>query len=319
MVFVGLVAIAASPAYGDSAADAQAFAARGDYLAAALKYREAYREQPRADLMCNVGVAYYKAKDLPRAHRYLDQCLGIGASLDPAFITNVRKVLTAVEQKLAGDKFKPLNLVVQPDTATIMVSGAVHDEPFVGSRRIWVPFGTYRVTVHADGHTDQVLEIVADTTQPLEQSIKLAPIAKVEPVPTDTKQRPEDKPDTTVTAPPVAITREAPPSYQRPSLLAPIVASAATGTLAGLAVGFYFSARSEAVEAGAAQDMETYEGRADAAHNRQYISWALGGVAVGGAVVAGVLWYRRYKSPSRVDVGASASANGAAISFSGRW
>ena len=60
----------ADPAGAERAvAEAEAMAERGDLVGAAVRYRDAFRKHPRPDLMCNVGVAYYKAKDLPRAHR----------------------------------------------------------------------------------------------------------------------------------------------------------------------------------------------------------------------------------------------------------
>jgi hypothetical protein len=131
-------------ARADTVADAQALATAGDFIGAALKYREAFAASPRAELICNVGVAYYKAKDLPRAHRYLEQCLAVGTSLDATFFTNVKSVVVAVEQRLGSGDFKPINVVVQPPTATTTIEGGIpYDEPFVGSRRVWFPFGRY--------------------------------------------------------------------------------------------------------------------------------------------------------------------------------
>ncbi|HEX5061818.1 MAG TPA: hypothetical protein VFV99_20765, partial [Kofleriaceae bacterium] len=158
VVIVILLAVAAMQAFADggaadrAAAEAQTRAANSDFIGAAAKYREAFKAEPRPDLMCNVGVAYYKAKDLPRAQRYLDQCLSIGTSLDRAFIDNVKKVLAAVETKLAAGNFTPVDLLVQPPAATTNVEGGVpFDEPLLGSRRVWFPFGKYKLTVHAEG------------------------------------------------------------------------------------------------------------------------------------------------------------------------
>ena len=142
--------------------EAQTRAANNDFVGAAAKYREAFKADPRPELMCNVGVAYYKAKDLPKAQRYLDHCLSIGTSLDRAFIDNVKKVLAAVEQTLGTGNFTPIDLLVQPSNSTTTIDGGgIFDEPILGSRRVWVPFGTYKLTVHAEGHVDQILDVTA--------------------------------------------------------------------------------------------------------------------------------------------------------------
>jgi hypothetical protein len=310
----------ADPAGADrAAADAQVRADAGDFFGAAAKYREAFREQPRPDLMCNVGVAYYKAKDLPRAQRYLDQCLRIGASLDAAFIANVRKVLTAVEQKLASDRFTPLDLAVQPDTAASSLDGGVHDEPIVGSRRIWVPFGSYTLVVHAEGFADQQQPVVAQSAAPLSISVKLLPSAHALAGATDgsasagsaaTRPGPSGAHTGSDSAPPA-------PSPPRRSLVAPIVASAASGAFGGLALGFYLSARSTGAEAERAATGDSYTALADDARSRQHVSWVIGGAAGVAAVVAGVLWYRATRSPAQVDV--SATGSGASASLTLSW
>src|SRR4029078_3092935 len=83
------------PANGADAlqAEAEALATAGKYVDAAAKYREAYAIDSRADLLCNVGVAYYKADDRPRADLYLGQCLTQSGSLDAGFAAQVRTVL----------------------------------------------------------------------------------------------------------------------------------------------------------------------------------------------------------------------------------
>lgn len=305
----------ASPVTADPAGaerferDAEALASRGDFLGAAERYRNAYREYPRPDLMCNVGVAYYKAKDLPRAHRYLDQCVTSGASLDPAFISNVRTVLTAVEQKLVAGDYTPINFIIQPQSATTAFASGVHDESLVGSRQVWVPFGSYKVTIHAEGYTDRILEIVADNRERAELSVKLDPVILTAPPPP-----PEPEPGTALQALPPTIERVPERSY-----LAPIIASASTGALGGLALGVYLTARSQAAET--TRDGVTlgaHTEAADTARTRQRISLIVGIVAGAAAIGAGVLWYRALTSPrARVEVGASGS--GASLSLVGRW
>lgn len=318
-----MIALAAAPrgAAADPASaerferDAEGLAASGDFLAAASKYREAFREHPRPDLICNVGVAYYKAKDLPRAHRYLDQCVMTGGSLDREFIANVKKVLAAVEQKLTTGAFKPLNFIIQPSSATTTFASGIHDESLVGSRQVFVPYGRYQVTIHAEGYRDRVIEIVADNSQPAELSVKLEP-ALVEPTPPAPSPAPAPPPPEKPLpeAPPPA------PAAQR-SLVAPIVASAATGAFGGLALGYYISARGAAEDATAAGrdglSLDLYNTYADRADTRERIAWIAAGAAGVTAVVAGIFWYRAMKTPSRVEV--TATHESAAVSILGRW
>jgi hypothetical protein len=260
--------------------------------------------------MCNVGVAYYKAKDLPRAHRYLDQCVMTGGSLDRDFITNVKTVLAAVEDKLATGDYKPLNFIIQPQSATTTFDSGVHDESLVGSRQIWVPFGSYKVTIHAEGYVDRVLEIEATNRDRGEHSVKLEPA-------TGERTTPPPAPVPETTPLPEVPTQPAP----KRSLVAPIVASAATGAFGGLALGFYLSARSNAESASAAtrnrEPLSVYTSYANRADTRERIAWIVGGVAGVTAIAAGILWYRALQSPAPVEV--TASPNGAGISFVGRW
>lgn len=292
----------ADPAGAERAvAEAEALAERGDLVGAAARYRDAFREHPRPDLMCNVGVAYYKAKDLPRAHRYLDQCLAIGTSLDASFIATVKTVLAAVEQKLASDSYKPLSFLVHPASATTAFD-RLHDEPLVGSNRIWVPLGTYTATVRADGYVARVLEIQATDASPAEYNVRL-----------DRAPAPQEPPSATS----VDLSATAPRPPER-SLVAPIVVSAGTGVLGGIALGLYFSALSSAEQAGDRDNsaME-YESHADDARARQRLSWSLGAAAGIAGVIGGVLWYRALKTPARVDVHASGSA--ASVALTHRW
>lgn len=325
----------ADPSAADRAvSEAQTRAAANDYIGAAAKYREAFAAEPRPDLMCNVGVAYYKAKDLPRAQRYLDQCLSIGTSLDHAFIANVKKVLAAVETALASGSYTPVDLLVQPAAATTTVDGGVpFDEPLLGSRRVWFPFGHYKLTVHAEGRVDRSVEIDAKdhTALPARVTLERAPVEPVSPPqgsatgsaePTGSGSgsavlgpgsaegsgSAEETGSGSVTITPLRV--------QRPSIVAPIVATAASVGVGAAALGFYLSARSAAHDAGNAADTMTYANLVDKAQLRQHISWILGGVAGAGAIASGFLWYR-YARTSHVEV--QASGSGVALSLSGRW
>ncbi|MEO7097427.1 MAG: hypothetical protein ABI175_29470, partial [Polyangiales bacterium] len=58
---------AAGAPTGAAEQEAERLGKAGDVLGAAAQFRAAFAADPRADLLCNVGVAYFKAKtEMPR-------------------------------------------------------------------------------------------------------------------------------------------------------------------------------------------------------------------------------------------------------------
>jgi hypothetical protein len=327
---IGFAAAAHALATADSGnaadravAEAQTRAANNDFVGAAAKYREAFKADPRPDLMCNVGVAYYKAKDLPRAQRYLHQCIAIGTSLDRAFIDKVKSVLAAVESTLAKGNFTPVELLVQPPTATTTVEGSlVFDEPIVGSLRVWFPYGTYKLTVHAEGHVDAVIPIDAKDHASVPARVALAIAPAPPPIETGSAQPDRGSADVgagsgsaslavVVVAPPPP-----PPPVGKPSKLGPIIATAAAGVLAGVAAGYYIAALDAADEAEEAETQLEHDELENTTYFRERIAWMVGAGAIGVGILSGVLWYR-YASAPRVEV--QASGAGGVVTLSGRW
>jgi hypothetical protein len=279
-VAVVLLIIASSlRADADPTQEAQDRAAAGDFVGAAQKYREAFAASPKPEFLCNVGVAYYKAKDLPRADWYLSHCLEIGSTLDAAFLDNVKKVLAVVEEKLQAGEFAPINLLITPATATTTIAG-VYDEAIPVAKRVWLPYGHHELKIHAEGYVDlmvpldlknrtmSALSVVLERDEP---TVEL-PKAKAEPLP---------------------VQHDAAVPGSRSKLM-PVIATSATVGFAGGAVVAWILARGKANDAGKASEasnFEAYTAAADAARSRQHVAWALGGVAVVGAVVSGYLWY----------------------------
>lgn len=242
---------------------------------AARDYRAAFRAQPLPEYLCNVGVAYFKGDDLPRAQRYLSDCLVIGSALDTKFLARVRKVVDEVERKLQTGEFTALDIAVEPPSTTITIAGSIYDEPFVGSRRIWVPRGQHAIELHAEGHRDEHLEVDARDRAVAVRKV----LRRLEPRPT-TEPRP---------APKVVVeTRPAP----RRSRTAAVTVTVATGVTALAAAGLYVYARSVAKDAETAADRMTYDDRVDRARAYQHASWITAGVAGLGAVASVYLWTR---------------------------
>jgi hypothetical protein len=271
-------------------AEAQELAASGDMLGAAAKFREAHALDPRPELLCNVGVAYHKAKDLPRAQLWLSQCLARGSSLDAEFVTGVRSVLAAAEDKLREGEFTPVDIVVDPAGATVVVDVFGADDAFVGSRLVYVPFGTRTITVTSEGYRErtETVEATARDQRAVRIVLERAPV-----VPGPVAERPS----------------------KTPAIIA-TVATAVVGLGAGVA---YLQARaraSDAADAVVTLDEEAYDNAVRKARNWQKLSWIGAGAAGAGAIAAGWLWYR-YSSAPTLEV--APTEGGIAVTLSGTF
>src|SRR5262245_13137647 len=90
-----------------AAAEGDALAKDGKFAAAAAKFREAWQaDRLRPELFCNIGISYYKARDLVRAHLLLGQCLE-QAALEPRFVDAARTALASVEGVLRSAGHAP--------------------------------------------------------------------------------------------------------------------------------------------------------------------------------------------------------------------
>ena len=263
--------------------EAEAAAQANDFLGAARKYRAAHALDPRPELLCNVGVAYHKAKDLPRAQLLLGQCLTRGASLEASFVEAVRAAQAQTEQALREGQFGTVEVVVAPEGTAFTVSAFGPDETIVGSRLLWLPFGTHKLTFRAGGHIDQTEEVVIDTKNEIKLRVTLEP-------------RPVVKP------------RSRGPA---------VAATVATGVLGAAAVGSYLIARDKASQAGSTEiSLSEYDSLTSSARTWQKMSWGFAGAAAVGAVVSGYLWIRARSAPS-VRVEAAPTAGGAAVWITG--
>ncbi len=273
--------------------DAETLAAAGDFLAAAAKYREAYTADPRVDLMCNVGIAYHKAKDLPRAQLYLSHCLKRGTALEAQFVAAVRGVLATVEGTLRQGDFTPVDIVVDPEATAVTIG----DASFIGPHLVWLPYGKHVLAFHAEGYVDQSIEITTAARETTPLSIKL-------------ERKPDPKP-IVIVKPGQRVQRSS------RSMLPAIGASAIT---VGATIFAYISfdrAHQRADIAAFASNPAVYD--ADKAYvskwnQRLAIS---GAFAVLGAAASGFLWYRALTPATRVEV--TPSTTGTTVTFRTRF
>jgi len=316
-VVLATTASHADPRAADRAADeADALGKAKNYLGAAAKFREAYAEDPRPELICNVGVAYYKAQELPRAQLFLGRCLERGSALPGAFIDVVRATLAKLETALKAGSYTPVDVVVEPRFATVAIEAFAADETFDGGRTVWLASGKHRVTVRAEGYRAQTVELDAagHAIVPLRVTLvrepgAVAPDRPIEPAPPVTAS-----PATAPLPPPQAEPARA------PGLVLPVIATAATAGLAVFAIIARGQASSHADRAGAALDDASYQPEADSARHWNTIFGVDLAVAGAAAVASGYLWYRVLRAPAgAVTPGVEASGRGAALTITGRF
>jgi hypothetical protein len=323
-VLIGTVVVAAAVARADPqtatrlAAEADALARAKDYVGAAAKFREAYAADPRPDLICNVGVAYHKAQELPRAQLFLSRCLERGSSLEGKFIDVVRATMGRLEASLKAGRYTPVDVVVEPRFATVAIDAFAADEAFEGGRTLWLAFGTYHVTARADGYTPQTVELTARDRAvlplriALEREVVVAP-PKRDPEPAEKAPPPVGVSGLTTGEP------ERPPAPRRPSMLPAIAATAATVAAASFAIVARLQAGDHADRASFALDEDNYQSEADATRRWNNLFGAGLAVAGVGAVASGYLWFRVMNAPSSTAPRVEVSRHGASITLAGQF
>ena len=302
-ILVAVATARADPQAADrAAAEADALARAKDFRGAAAKFREAYAADPRPDFMCNVGVAYHKAQELPRAQLFLSRCLERGSALDGKFIDLVRATLAKLEASLKAGSYTPVDVVVEPRFATVSIDAFASDETFDGGRTVWLAFATYHVTARADGYQSRTVEVTAKDRAILPLRIALERGAVVEPPrDRDAGVKPAQPGGDTTGRPAGPVDRPAPPpaAPQRPSMVPAIAASAGVVVLAALALYAHGQAADHADQARFALHQSAYDSEADSVRTWNTV-FGVGLVGAGaGALASGYLWFRVLRAPSR--------------------
>ncbi len=300
---------AADPATADQLAkEAAAAADAGQFATSAEKYSAAYKADPsRPALFCNVGISYFKAQDLPRAHLLLGLCLE-RASLDPTFVGSVRKVLASIETTMRAGGHEPVTFVPDPATATLSIDELGPDATFSKQRTVWLKLGTYHLRAHAEGYVDRAITVTTSSVDPRTIDVRLERHS-VETTPPPTPN-PNPTPTPTPTPPP--------PPIERRSKLPAIATSAGTVIAGGVAIVAWATGFARANRAKFALDDDVLDADRSAVSAANTVFVISGAVAVVGAGVSAYLWYRVLHTPStRVEV--APAGGGATVSLSGRF
>lgn len=296
---------AAAPARADDAGDAldlarqgETAAANGDLPGAVALFKRALALDPRPEYQCNVGVAYYKGGDLPRAQLFLSLCLARGSHLDAGFLDGVRGVLVAVEDTLRAGEFTPVDVVVSPPSAEFTVSAFGADEAVIGGRLVWLPSGDHTIVVTASGHVTQTVPVSATGHDLVRVPVTLEELPVADPVP-------------------VIIPAHTEVDRRRGWRTAALVGTGVTGVAALLTIGQYVRAWGATTDAGELPPGAAYTEAAATAQDQIDLLNVAYGVTAGCAVVTAVLWWQ--SRPREYTVAATPTGDGATVSIAGRF
>jgi tetratricopeptide (TPR) repeat protein len=291
---------AADPATADTlAADAAASAAAGDYKKAAGTFAEAFKEDPtRTDVFCNIGISYFKAGSLARAHLLISQCIE-RSSLDLAFKDNARTVLGSIEESLRKENHAPITLQPDPKNATVVVVAFGAESEFVGTRTVWLPFGPNQIEMRAEGFVTELLPVVVSDQQP--KSVEL----RLKPKPVDLARLPK---------PPV------PPGPKRAKW--PAIASSVVTVGAVVATVIFSQKADDAAESGSfAVDQEAADSSPfpDEVSKWNRLVGISGTIAAVAGLASGYFWYRSTTREPGRSVEVAPTTGGAAVTFRGSF
>jgi hypothetical protein len=322
-------AVEASPADRalTEARDAGERARIGDFAGAVLGFKRAHELDPRAEYACNIGIAYYKARDLPRAQFFLEGCLTGGGQLPVDFVASVKRVLTTVESRLHAGAFAPVEIRVSPPTARILASSFASDEPIASGRRIWLAVGrhlllaavrdheTRQIVVDLVGRDPQRVDIVLQPLPGAVAAVAAAPVPKPVPVaPAPAALAPTFQPP----APAASFQGDRAP---RRSSARPFAIAMTISAVVGFAVStaFYLAAEEAQNKADASTDPYGDPSAEFEADSYRYFA-ITGYVSTAVAASMAMILWSRVKAQSKPPVlGASGGNGGGAVWLGGRF
>ena len=288
--------------------EANALAANGDFVSAGAKFQDAYAVEPRPELICNAGVAYRKAHDLPRAQHYLTTCAHVGTALDSKFITALRAALTAVENDMRAGDYEQIVLAIEPSAGAIVIGDWGERERLVGSQVVWLAFGAHQLYASADGYRNEQRTITVAAHDPLPVTFTL--------VRTDAVTSPPPLPPPIAITPPPRTAIQPPPAA--PSHAAVAIGAAITGVALVTTVALYLEThhKIDAIDTDGTRD--AYQHAADTASHWRDGYFASAAVTVVAAGVTAYLWAHARPS-ARTEVDIAPTAGGATALVSGRF
>ena len=281
----------------------------GDYIGAAGRVSCGVCARPaRAELICNVGVAYQKAHELPRAQRFLAECIRRGTALDEKFMAAVHTAVAAIDGDLRTGSFTAVNIVVEPEGASVTLSDFGDAERLVGSQLVWLPFGSHELVAKLDGYRTETRTIAIPDKTTVEVTLHrtrecFRRAAAVDHVDAAADPRPGG----------------APRSRESSARRSTVGAFSITGVARVLAtIGTYLVARHDIDGVDTTGMRSTYDSESATA-NHWTTAYEVTAIATGvAAIVTGYLWYAT-RTPPTVELGIAPTPGGATTMLTGRF
>jgi hypothetical protein len=306
------------------AREAGARARAGDYAGAVHLFKQASGLDARPEYACNVGIAYYKARDLPRAHYFLDGCLAIGGELPPDFLASVRRVFATVEERLRAGDFAPVEIRVSPPQARVIVSSFASDEPITSGRRIYLRVGQHLLLATALRHETRQIAIDLFNTDPRYIEMVLEPFPVEAPAAPTAAPTAAPAPAPRIAMPPRVASAPLVAPQRLESIKAPGDArrvAPSRGAAVGLTVGATITFAVSTLFLLAADEAESpddeYAVDADAAAYRTL--GITGYVATAGLGLASLILWGKVASQQKAMVSAGAGDGSASLWLTGRF
>lgn len=121
---------------------------------------------------CVLGEALLQDKQSERAMLYLNRCYSFEPDAD--LLHDIAKL----KQTLQHKKLAPVSLTLRPSTATASIaSGLYQPDTFASDDDLWLPKGSYRISVAAEGYLPAEFLIQVDSSDRM-----LVPLALSEPI-----------------------------------------------------------------------------------------------------------------------------------------
>jgi hypothetical protein len=132
------------------------------------KFRQSFALVERPATAFNLAIALDRLGLISEANAALDDYFRVAPRNDPR-----RADATALRNDLASRTPIELTLTVAPDDAIVEVDGRVQ-EGSGSERTVAIPPGAHTVTVRAEGHTTEMIQIDAVAGEPLARAVELA-------------------------------------------------------------------------------------------------------------------------------------------------
>lgn len=147
---------------------------------AILRFRAADKLWPRGNNDCNIGLAYSRLGDHPRALLHIDAC---AVRLNQVLPGTFGALQQATLRTLQRGAYAQVDLVVDPIGAKVSVPAFAPEDVLSAPRLFWLPLGVHVLRIEAPGFEPMERRIELLTNRLEHVEVKLEPIPPPAPAP----------------------------------------------------------------------------------------------------------------------------------------